>query len=157
MLCCETLSQWVYRVYMFISYSTNPTQLPPSRNPSSSSPLVWQLTSQAQSKYRNEVMSFRFPQRITCLVSKMIKKKNILHESWRFDFLLITRCSFSLVQEMGSCNHAEHYQVYKNNVFVEKKKKKKRWVCHIKRNIFYLTKQWKVSSSAGKIHSCLSV
>lgn len=27
---------------------------------------------------------------------------------------ILTRCSFSLVQEMGSFNHAEHYQVYKN-------------------------------------------
>lgn len=156
MLCCETLSQWVYRVYMFISYSTNPTQLPPSRNPSSSSPLVWQLTSQAQSKYRNEVMSFRFPQRITCLVSKMIKKKK--HFAWKLKIWF-------------SINHPLLIQFGARNGFLQScwalpglqkqrvcgKKKKKRWVCHIKRNIFYLTKQWKVSSSAGKIHSCLSV
>lgn len=51
--------------------------------------LAWfsQLTSQALSKCRNEVMSLRFPLRLTCLVLK--RSDNIfLHESWRFDLYI---------------------------------------------------------------------
>lgn len=115
MLCCETLSQWVYHVYVFIPYSA-PTH---PENPASSSCGSWFGSSASELKVTAGMMSWAYA--FHGKLIKRIKKKkqlkhNIMHVSSRFSFFnMFTCCLFRSMQEKRafSFTHAEHYQVYK--------------------------------------------
>lgn len=128
MLCCETLSQWVYHVYVFISYSFRNPPPPPSH-------AAPGFGSSGSSKWPQEwchELVLPLAKLIQLLNKKKKKEKNIKkyyreYCAWKRHICFDT---FTCCWELFLLTHAEHYQVYKTSLKINNNNNDKGSECH---------------------------